>query len=448
MLKKKKNIKTLVLVCDSICWKASVTNVKEKKLVLVNSINILPEELLEWGKSVGAKAVKILIPADLSLVELPDLDDAFDNYEIHDALLYEVADQEGIEADQFQLTTLKTDSLNLGMPAKSWIVSAMKRSLILQYQEACDVAGLTFSGVGSFQQSVLSYLAQQSEFQGTAFVELDAMSGFVAVPAQKGKEALIRQLTAGLPPEDDVLHDAWGQRLARRMNAVKDLPVTMLTTNSNLTEFKEHVSEFLPKIQVNLLSLDDYIDKLVATIEASKPYDLKNLSLADLPPKAKDPRTTATYIGLTMFLLLGIALGSNWVNLQNSIEVYEKRIEMNKELKTARESAAAKVASIEKQLQQTRAQYSFLLNNRHFDDSLRIVLGYIARDLPEYSRLESVSYDNGKIKLQLVTLWQQEVNTLINNLSSHLKGKRLLIVPGNITKSGKAFFYDIDISRK
>ncbi len=448
MLKKKKGVKTLVLVSDSVCWKASVTGESKKKLVPVESINIVPDELLEWGASVGAKSVKFLIPSDISLIEMSDLDDDLDDVEIHDAILWESAEREGYEPEQVQLSAVKADALKLGSPAKSWLVSHFKKSLISIYHEACEVNGLSFAGVGSLQQVALSYLSTQSEFSGCAFAELDAVSGFVAVPAKKGKEVVVRQLSSGLPPEDKVMHDAWGQRLARRMNATRDFPVTMLTLNSNLMEIKEHVGEYLPNLQVNLLSIDDYIEKFVHVVESAKSYDMGNVSLADLPPKEKDPRTTATYIGLVMFALVLLALGANWWNLADSVEVYQKRIDMNDELKKARSSAAGKVSSTQKQLSSLRAQHNFLQNNQHFDESLKIVLNFVSSELPEYTRLESLSYDKKGMKLRLVTLWQKEINLFTTELNKQLQKKPLLIVPGNISKEGRAFFYDVDILKK
>ena len=448
MLRKKKGVKTLVLVSDSVCWKASVTGESQKKLVTVESINVVPEALIEWGASLGAKAVKFLLPSDISLIEMSDLDDDLDKHEIHDVIVWESAEREGYEAEEVQLSAVKADLLKLGTAAKSWIVSHFKKSLISIYREACGKQGLEFAGIGSLQQLALTYLTSQSEFSGTAFAELDASSGFVAAPARKGKEAIVRQLSSGLPPEDKVLHDAWGQRLARRMNAVKDFPVTMLTLNSNLTEIKEHVGEYLPNLQVNLLSIDDYIEKFVYMVESAKVFDMQAVSLADLPPKEKDPRTTATYIGLTMFALVFLALGANWWNLNSSLAVYQKRIDLKSELEKARTSASSKVSSLDKQKASLRAQYSFLQNDIHFDESLKIVLNYVSTELPEYSRLESISYDTKGMKLKMVTLWQKEINVFIGELNKKLQQKQLLIVPGNISKEGRAFFYTVDILKK
>jgi hypothetical protein len=390
----------------------------------------LPASLLRFARKLGARRVRVLVPADVHQVTL-DLPDDLDPEEMQTAVGWEVASSIGMDAGAVRVAAARLGAFALGDGSGAFLAAAFETKGVARYAADCAKHKLRFEGVGSLQLATLAW-HRHSATQGECLLLMRRRSTFGAVTSAGDAPLTVRNVPFG-PPRNGAADPEWDERLARRLGPMAGRRIRLVASHHDPEEMADRVAAALGDADVRSEEFHAVVRGALAEAALSTVGTAAApCALVGVPPVVKDPRRAGTWVAALLVLAAAGALGYQWDQLTRAKAHLETQIQLQKQLEAARSAATAKVETMNKQLADQRKLHGMLVDDKRFRSGIVEVLGVLCQSMPRYTRVTRIREEVGALVIEGRTLWQEGVAKLATALDQGLRPRGLRVLPGRV----------------
>lgn len=427
------NMRMLVLLHDGKIWYGGVYQGKgwKQKQFADPAIDVLPEELLLWGDSLGASDVRVVLQEELEEFDvLNDTPALLPPAMLHQLLNEVASSRHDTDTDSVSPAMASKSQLNMGGSAQNLIGAIFQRALIQSYTETCSRLGMKFRGVTSFISVLLAYcqsiempMTQSLLYYGHKKSYLFGYSGNDTV-------VTYRDLPINSTSEDPEL----GRRAERRLRSYLHQSIVVITPEMLMDHMMMYIKTIDGAVDLDLRTIPTVRVELLALVASSSPYMLEDgIGFAVLPPPHKDDKYIGGLLALAMVLVVGATLG---------LMIFAKTREKNRLTELHRQIDAIEAA--QKVAQDNFKQVQDNLNQlRDLHDNLQVatvkisgrfdtIMIALAKTTPRFSMITSITQEHGDVTLvKGETIWAEEVSGFAKAFQDVLKeaNTTLRVVP-------------------
>lgn len=415
----KRGVPLVVLIFDGTGWRGLAMRRRGDEWVCeetasdpVRNGRLLPKAMLDFATRVGACRLRVLLSADVQTLSLSMPEDLTEE-EMQTVIAHEAEAELGLDARAQRFASSRADLFDMGGGHDALTVSAIDRSVIERFSQDAAQAGMRLDGVGALEQAVLFQHAQHDPSRRLLVVR--GQTAFYAVPAGEVQPFLLTILPLGTAVAADAAVRERRERALERLAAHDALPLNVVVCGPDTPDVREEITPWLGNpCAVTFESLDALLPGAARASTASRVGGIDaGCALIGMPPPPRDPHRHGTVILLLTVLLTATWIGQRTRALQTARTGAETRLAEWEALEQARKRAAAESDGLRKQ-QETLRSRSVLLERRDpLPPALLPVLDALARHMPPYSRLISITAeDSGGIEIVGLTYWQDGLSQL------------------------------------
>lgn len=409
----KRRIPLVVAAFDGFGWrgyglrrKGSHWECAETMADPVRNGKMLPKAVLDFASKVKAKHLRVLLAGDVQLLPL-ELPEDLTVEEMHSAIAHEAEAELGLDSRTQRFAAARADLFDMGGGHDALAVSAADRPLLERFDHDADHAGVTLDGVGALEHALLFRHARHDPNRRLLVVR--GMTAFYAVPAGDVQPFLLATLPLGTLAANDPTAKERAERARERLAAHDALPLSVVVCGEDAPKVRDTLRPLIgDPAEVSFESLDDIGPEAVLAAAESRAGGVSSgCALVGLPPAPRDPHRHGTVIMMLILLLTLAYAGQRYQTLQTAKEQAQARLAEWESLEQARQRAANETSALLERQQALRARRALLERRDPLPPALMPALEALARHMPRYSRLVSVTAREAEgIEIVGLTHWQ------------------------------------------
>lgn len=429
---------TAILLHDGLVWHAIVLHrassgwaVEGVREAPGRNANRLPEELLEFAGSTGARRLRVLSCADVQSIQFqipPDIDPE----ELQTAVRFEYEHEVGANAggEEQRLAVIDLEALDFGGEAGTVLVSQLNENTLKHHAHAAERAELRFDGAGSLELAALAWICEVRK-SDTRLLLLEESSAFYVAPGIGEMPFTVAKLAVGTQPDRDEERERERlERAARRLAAQNDVPVAVLSCSPVTEQLQERLAPLFENAEsVEWHALADVVADIAKTAAATPHSGLPEgpCPLVGPSPPPRDPHRWGTWAFFAIVLMTVLGSFLQWRDLLAEEQYLQARKTAWEELQQERESAESQKQRLRQQRDDEIAKQRALSDARILPAGFLGVLDTLATAMPTYTRIQRIAEadDAGGLELTGYTAWQEGLTQLNRALNRALKTEGL-----------------------
>ncbi len=433
----KTNSRMLVMLHSGKAWVAAVYKDKGWKAKHLDevSVDVLPDELLAWGDSMGASSVRVALQEELEEFDiLNDTPAMVPPAMLHQMLNETASIRHDTDTDSVSPAMASKNLLSMGDSAQNLIGAVFERALVQGYTDTCARRGMKFMGVTSFISMLLAYYKSLDLPMTHSLMYHGQKKSYVIGYSGNDTTVSYRDLPINNMTDDPEL----AQRSERRLRSYLHQHITVITHEALIGQMTEYIHGMDPQLGLEMQTISTARASFYALMANTSPYMLEEaIGFAILPPPLKDDKFLGSILMVGMVVLVSATLGLMvWGKTREKNLLTKLRADISA-LQSAQKSASDNLANKNATLDSLRDLHDNLqVASGKFSRHYYVILNALAKTTPRYSLISSVTQEaNGVTLIKGQTIWAEEVSSFAKNLQEALYNERL---PYRVTLLGSS----------
>lgn len=431
-----------VVLYDGRNWYVEVFLFDRKEIMSLGNENFqgnnplkMPDEITAFALKNGAKRIRILVSADVYVIDL-EISDDLELDEVQAATAFELTEFTDLEADQIRPGSVRADLLGMGGAKTSLLTSPFENRTIEIFEESCKIAGAWFEGLGSLELGILVHHA--AHFPEERCLIIRPRNSMYIAPASNGQPFSIQTLAVTFSPKDKQEHPERYERVSRVLNVnletalhiwhFRELDTAARDIIRNETEYATDLLFY------NLQELFNEISARVA--DTHELDEIHNIAMfVGKEEELKDPYRAGSWMFLIFSLSSILAMGSVHHNLSSELENAKERLAAYETLTNSRNSLSSSIKAIKEQRTQSMRVQTVLsgLEASGIPAGLLLLFETLREQMPVYTKINHIYEDESNVLVvKGSSFYQEAIEILSRRISQVLRPEGLLVEPGSI----------------
>ncbi|MGL4854534.1 MAG: hypothetical protein ACRC37_04700, partial [Lentisphaeria bacterium] len=311
--------------------------------------------------------------------------------------------------------------------------SAYELDKVLEFIEEIDKQKMQFLGILNYSQLLIADHFSYAENSGKAFLLLLENSGCIAI--KERNKIIIRNLPFGISNSDS---DDWSSKAQRRLSLLSSKEVRVYSEHAN-DDFTFRLKQLIDASSVEVVN---WVNSLCNSAIYFIKDGYKILKLANLPPKAKDPKAQGTILGIGILVVvisvMLIMATKNMVELQKLENIHAKNRSFDQQIK----SEENRIKKLTSDISLERELNTLITNDQRLSENFVLIVNLLSRYPLEYTKINSITEQKNGIVIEGETVWQADLSKFFAHFNNRLKRHNLALFSDRLTQraDGKIIF--------